>query len=260
MTETVELKPWPLVGYAPGNYSCVCGSCQKEFVGDKRAWQCLECAAISAKSALTRSDPAVRDRVKPLEWRKLGWTEALADPDGLGVWYAINALDPRERTTLTAALRTSPPEPALDTDQAPIHIQHSVDYGLVTDEMVDAAEAVLKEWKMVNGVRTAARLALTAALRTSPPEPASGLPTHLHKKRGTEYELIGIGKMQAKDWHEMILGVGHVSLDDLPSVDMRDVAIYRGATDPTEIWVRPREEFEDGRFELLPTPPAKEPQ
>lgn len=30
---------------------------------------------------------------------------------------------------------------------------------------------------------------------------------------------------------------------------MREVAIYRSVTDPTEIWVRPREEFEDGRFE-----------
>lgn len=64
-----------------------------------------------------------------------------------------------------------------------------------------------------------------------------------HVKRGTEYELIGIGKMQAEDW---------IAGSMLPqSVDMREVVIYRSVTDPSEIWVRPREEFEDGRFERL---------
>jgi hypothetical protein len=37
-------------------------------------------------------------RVKGLEWKRVGWVEALAAPEGLGVWYAINALDPKERT------------------------------------------------------------------------------------------------------------------------------------------------------------------
>lgn len=74
--------------------------------------------------------------------------------------------------------------------------------------------------------------------------------THRHKKRGTEYVLIGIGKMQAEDWYLPIdddegIPVSHAT------VNMREVAIYRSATDPTEIWVRPREEFEDGRFEAL---------
>ncbi len=74
-----------------------------------------------------------------------------------------------------------------------------------------------------------------------------------HKKRGTTYELIGIGKMQAEKWKTPTIqpdkdGVNrwmHVS------IDMREVAIYRSTQDPTEIWVRPREEFEDGRFEVL---------
>jgi hypothetical protein len=72
-------------------------------------------------------------------------------------------------------------------------------------------------------------------------------PTHRHKKRGTEYVLIGIGKMQAEHWRDMTDWSG----GPIPEVDMREVAIYRSATDPTEIWVRPREEFEDGRFEVL---------
>lgn len=76
--------------------------------------------------------------------------------------------------------------------------------------------------------------------------------THRHKKRGTEYVLIGIGKMQAEHWRDPNLDADY----DNQAVDMRRVAIYRSATDPTEIWVRPREEFEDGRFEVLRTSQA----
>lgn len=80
-------------------------------------------------------------------------------------------------------------------------------------------------------------------------------PTHRHKKRGSEYVLIGYGKMQAERWHQRVGEKANTTVDQMPTVDMREVAIYRSATDPTEIWVRPREEFEDGRFEAL-LPPA----
>ncbi len=77
------------------------------------------------------------------------------------------------------------------------------------------------------------------------------IPTHRHKKRGTEYVLLGTGKMQAEDWFKLLPGEGKIDPRDLLEVDMREVAIYRSATDPNEIWVRPREEFEDGRFEVI---------
>jgi hypothetical protein len=87
------------------------------------------------------------------------------------------------------------------------------------------------------------------------PLPVGVRPTHRHKKRGTEYVLIGIGKMQAEEWLSRVQPVDGTGFgfsgNALMPVDMREVAIYRSATDPTEIWVRPREEFEDGRFEAI---------
>lgn len=72
-----------------------------------------------------------------------------------------------------------------------------------------------------------------------------------HKKRGTVYELIGFGKMQTEDWFKLLPGEGEIEPRDLIDVDNREVAIYRNVENYTEIWVRPREDFEDGRFEVL---------
>ncbi|MEO3997200.1 hypothetical protein [Mesorhizobium sp. CAU 1732] len=78
--------------------------------------------------------------------------------------------------------------------------------------------------------------------------PVTTQATHRHKRRGTEYVLIGIGGMQSEDWRDPSRPA-----DNCPngvSVNMRQVAIYRSVDDGS-LWVRPREEFEDGRFKAV---------
>lgn len=54
-----------------------------------------------------------------------------------------------------------------------------------------------------------------------------------HVKRGTIYEVLGLGQVQTEDWGQ----------------DNAAVMIYR--SEDGLLWVRPHNEFMDGRFERL---------
>lgn len=71
-----------------------------------------------------------------------------------------------------------------------------------------------------------------------------------HKVRGTQYEIVAHGKLQASCLYEQ--GYNDVwQTHTYKPLDMVEVVIYRSVLDQTEVWVRPILEFYDGRFELV---------
>lgn len=65
-----------------------------------------------------------------------------------------------------------------------------------------------------------------------------------HKKRGTTYQVLGEGKMQSEDWV-----TDHGIEEGSRRVDGLKVTIYQA--EDGGLWVRPSDEFGDGRFEEL---------
>lgn len=118
----------------------------------------------------------------------------------------------------------------------------------------DAVKLVPADWHRVADLARTASASLSRRAEASAPAP-EGLAYYRHRKGG-EYVLLGYGKMQAEDWRD----VRNVALwgssspwEGVKAVDMREVAIYRSVKDGS-LWARPREEFEDGRFELIASP------
>lgn len=72
-----------------------------------------------------------------------------------------------------------------------------------------------------------------------------------HKKRGTTYAIVAIGKIQAGDlWRFTVKHPPDGFFTSEYRIDGQEVVIYRCLEDG-EYWVRPKDEFFDGRFEEL---------
>lgn len=69
----------PRGGWAAGNYTCVCHSCERAFAGDKRARECAECA-------YSRPEPQPRPELPSDEYKR-GYNQAVQDAIG-AAWFA----------------------------------------------------------------------------------------------------------------------------------------------------------------------------
>jgi hypothetical protein len=177
-------------------------------------------AALEAAMSAAEPHPAPSVAVKDLEWEAIG-TRMFVATTPVGVNYQLQEFSSWTNNPFQLVVR--------EADDG----NTKVSFYLTLDEAKVAAQADYE-----------ARI--LSALSAQVQEVA----THRHKKRGTEYVLMGVGKMQAENWQVSVDGFDQ-------SIDMREVAIYRSVDDGS-LWVRPIEEFNDGRFEALPAAPAKQ--
>lgn len=59
-----EEKKYPIGGYAPGNYYGTCSTCNEEYQGDKRAFQCESCGTKSQKEYDALTDEEKEERIR----------------------------------------------------------------------------------------------------------------------------------------------------------------------------------------------------
>lgn len=118
-------------------------------------------------------------------------------------------------------------------------------------DLIEAiALAVSKEYG--GGYPSAAHVvrgAIAALSVAAEPEPVARM-THCHVKSGHLVRVLGIGKMQAEKWKTPTIRPDEEGRNQWThvSIDMREVVIYEH---DGNLWARPREEFEDGRFAAL---------
>lgn len=107
------------------------------------------------------------------------------------------------------------------------------------EEAVLDLEIVSRNGAFLGGTCRSARLA--ADLRRLLKEVGGGWrPTHRHVKRGTEYEVLGTACVQTAS----------------PLTDEEVVIVYQDAEGVT--WIRRPSEFNDSRFEAIPSPPTNQ--
>ena len=128
MTDLNKLQCWPLRGFAPGGYQCKCSGCRKDFIGDKRAGECLECAIKGAQKLVAKLNDDI-----------IGMGEELGKAD-------ILITNPKESIVAAAiqveGVTISLPLPArhgqvlhaAEAMQLPSHMLHAACQGFLTSE------------------------------------------------------------------------------------------------------------------------------
>jgi len=188
----------------------------------------LGCKWFAALSAAGNAEPVART-VKPLEWSEIETDRGDGSHEPTGDYEA----------------------------ETPFTV-YSVNMGFASDSYI---------WDVYTGeadhigcyddpdtAKAAAQADYARRIRSAL-EPVKGSPERVqHKKRGTTYAVIGTGKMQSENWLDMEHAFDEGGYIGGDSVDMREVTIYRSESDGS-LWVRPVEEFNDGRFVALPPTP-----
>lgn len=147
------LDAWPLHGYAPGNYSCKCHECTKEFIGDKRAYTCLECAVLRSKrAALPVNEGDLFEAIRTIIYKRIS---SQVDTHFIDRIHLVGVPDAAaEIVKLVLSDRAALPVPA----------------GAVTDEMAEASFRCIRRVVIDNdtNLRRLARQSLEAALASRP--------------------------------------------------------------------------------------------
>lgn len=107
-----NIRPWPLIAYAPGNYQCECCACKKKFNGDKRAVMCLECAISETHSrvdeleaslvSITVERGAYRKALEEIKEAELNTELGLSGKGSVSFLISQNALEKHPSPTNTA--------------------------------------------------------------------------------------------------------------------------------------------------------------
>ncbi len=135
---------------------------------------------------------------------------------------------------------------AADVHEPVAWTQQSQLDGIADDETCNGGMWAKRDCQSVRDLMDMPDMPDDVPLYTSPPVDIAAARRVRHKKRGSTYTVIGTGKIQADSWID----------ESRPApVDMRAVTVYRADEDST-LWVRPVEEFDDGRFEELSARPS----
>jgi hypothetical protein len=184
-------------------------------------------------------------KIKPLEWVKHPAVEAWRAETLVGLYqvWAVKGisweLSARESTGGKA--ETVEAAKAAAQQDFETRIRSALTAASLPERVADDSYPDPSDLVAVNKALREQVSELCAALQPSDsPALEAGVATHRHVKSGHLVRVIGVGKMQSGNWYET--GIG------FRAVDMRPVVIYEH---DGNLWARPVEEFNDGRFAAL---------